>query len=48
MLNGVVNWPRDIKHVPKGWEIQNRAKSLKIGIPGNPPFDKFQVCDGEK
>lgn len=42
-LNGMVNWPGDIKHIPKGWTMPSTAKPLKIGLPGIPPFQKFVV-----
>uniref|UniRef100_A0A803MDU6 Ionotropic glutamate receptor C-terminal domain-containing protein n=1 Tax=Chenopodium quinoa TaxID=63459 RepID=A0A803MDU6_CHEQI len=46
MLNGIVNWPGDIKHnVPIGYTMPSTMKPLKIGIPGNPPFDKFVMVE---
>uniref|UniRef100_A0A803MVB0 Ionotropic glutamate receptor C-terminal domain-containing protein n=1 Tax=Chenopodium quinoa TaxID=63459 RepID=A0A803MVB0_CHEQI len=45
MLNGMVNWPGDINHVPIGYTMPSAMKPLKIGIPGKPIFNKFVIVE---
>ncbi|XP_065877224.1 glutamate receptor 2.9-like [Euphorbia lathyris] len=40
-LRGPVNWPGDLKRVPKGWAMPSDAKPMIIGVPGRTSFEKF-------
>ncbi|GAB2228440.1 hypothetical protein Droror1_Dr00010279 [Drosera rotundifolia] len=41
LFPGLVNWPGDVKDVPRGWGMPTNAKPLKIGVPGRTSFEKF-------
>ncbi|KAA8515183.1 hypothetical protein F0562_018362 [Nyssa sinensis] len=41
VLDGVVNWPGNLKQVPKGWAMPTDTKPMKIGVPGRTSFEKF-------
>ncbi|CAK9148208.1 unnamed protein product [Ilex paraguariensis] len=45
ILSGLVNWPGDLKRVPKGWAMPTDAKPMKIGVPGIPFFQTFVKVD---
>ncbi|XP_059663819.1 glutamate receptor 2.7-like [Cornus florida] len=36
-----LNWPGNLKRVPKGWAMPTDAKKMKIGVPGRTSFEKF-------
>ncbi|KAJ9136084.1 hypothetical protein P3X46_033196 [Hevea brasiliensis] len=40
-LQGHVNWPGNLKRIPKGWAMPSNAKPLKIGVPGRTSFQRF-------
>ncbi|WCJ27138.1 Glutamate receptor family protein [Euphorbia peplus] len=40
-LEGPVNWPGDLKGVPKGWKMPSYTKPMIIGVPGRTSFQKF-------
>lgn len=40
-LGGRVNWPGDLKLVPKGWAMPTDGKPLIIGVPARTSFEKF-------
>ncbi|XP_012091712.1 glutamate receptor 2.9 isoform X1 [Jatropha curcas] len=40
-IEGVVNWPGDLKRTPKGWAMPSTEKPLIIGVPGRTSFDRF-------
>ncbi|EEF39826.1 glutamate receptor 2 plant, putative [Ricinus communis] len=40
-LEGPVNWPGDLKRIPKGWAMPSNAKPMIIGVPGRTSFEKF-------
>ncbi|XP_021692438.2 glutamate receptor 2.9 isoform X2 [Hevea brasiliensis] len=40
-LEGPVNWPGDLKRIPKGWAMPSNAKPMVIGVPGRTSFQKF-------
>ncbi|GMH30365.1 hypothetical protein Nepgr_032208 [Nepenthes gracilis] len=45
---GMVNWPGDVKDVPRGWAMPVNATPLKIGVPGAALFDRsVKVEKGE-
>ncbi|KAK6124363.1 hypothetical protein DH2020_041856 [Rehmannia glutinosa] len=36
-----VNWPGDLKRIPKGWSMPTEANPIRIGVPGRTSFEKF-------
>ncbi|CAK9162008.1 unnamed protein product [Ilex paraguariensis] len=44
-LSSLVNWPGDLKRVPKGWAMPTDAKPMKIGVPTTLYFHKFVKND---
>ncbi|CAA0823642.1 Glutamate receptor 2.7 [Striga hermonthica] len=42
----LINWPGDLRRVPKGWSMPNEAKPLRIGVPGRTSFEKFVKVSG--
>ncbi|GER31770.1 glutamate receptor 1.2 [Striga asiatica] len=42
----LINWPGDLRRVPKGWSMPNEAKPLRIGVPGRTSFEKFVKVTG--
>ena len=45
IFSGLVNWPGDLKRVPKGWAMPTDAKPMKIGVPGRASFQTFVKVD---
>ncbi|KAK3039912.1 hypothetical protein RJ639_027747, partial [Escallonia herrerae] len=41
VLAGSVNWPGDLKRVPKGWSMPTAANPMKFGVPSITSFEKF-------
>ncbi|KAK2991778.1 hypothetical protein RJ640_015512 [Escallonia rubra] len=46
VLSGLVNWPGDLKRVPKGWSMPTNARPMKIGVPARTSFEKFVKVAG--
>ncbi|PIN00628.1 Glutamate-gated kainate-type ion channel receptor subunit GluR5 [Handroanthus impetiginosus] len=36
-----INWPGELKRIPRGWSTPTEAKPMKIGVPGRTSFEKF-------
>ncbi|MCD9645060.1 hypothetical protein HAX54_033713 [Datura stramonium] len=41
MKSSVVEWPGELKRVPRGWTMPTDSKPLIIGVPGRTSFEKF-------
>ncbi|KAK3013526.1 hypothetical protein RJ639_010026 [Escallonia herrerae] len=41
VLGGSVNWPGDLKRVPKRWSMPTDANPMKFGVPNITSFEKF-------
>ncbi|XP_059663865.1 glutamate receptor 2.9-like isoform X2 [Cornus florida] len=41
-----LNWPGNLKRVPKGWAMPTDAKKMKIGVPARTSFEKFVKVKG--